>query len=412
MTAIPISLIFDSSALPPGPVGPQGIQGHGLGINVMAFGAVGDGVTDDTAAIQAAIASAGGGPCALYLPKRHVITGRLAFTDQHVTLRGNGEGVSRLICKSLNAGITFTDTYNGQDSLLVKRLSVDGLSIDCDFDTPPNTGPEAITAVWSYTGVVSHVDHARFSNLTINGHGFTRFWNVGIRIKDAGCVQISNVSINNQCWSYDTEAGIVIERSAASNICRFQHTNLHVHCFKAAVKLKHAAAVNPGTIEGLYFTNCEFVSVRYGFQDDNVDPAKIINGLHFSNGHINASRRAFALGVVSNLHIHGNNLSLTSYGDTSGGGETYCSISTWAVIALITDNRFWHDPATANCNAIVVPGSALRVRCHHNVFENWATCFTKPLADSAPLTPETAVIGPNTLINTGVPGPIGITVSD
>lgn len=67
MTAIPITLSFDSEALPPGPPGlqgPPGLDGNpgqpgiGLGISVVDHGAVGDGVADDTAAFNEAIAEA------------------------------------------------------------------------------------------------------------------------------------------------------------------------------------------------------------------------------------------------------------------------------------------------------------------------------------------------------------------
>jgi hypothetical protein len=73
MTAIPITLSFDSELLPPGPQGDpgpsgppgldgapglQGPPGVGIGISVDSFGAVGDGVTDDSAAIQTAATAA------------------------------------------------------------------------------------------------------------------------------------------------------------------------------------------------------------------------------------------------------------------------------------------------------------------------------------------------------------------
>jgi hypothetical protein len=60
MTAVPITLSFDSDLLPPGPQGdpgPQGAPGNpgvGIGISVKSHGAVGDGTADDSAAIQTA----------------------------------------------------------------------------------------------------------------------------------------------------------------------------------------------------------------------------------------------------------------------------------------------------------------------------------------------------------------------
>jgi hypothetical protein len=72
MTAIPVTLTFDSSFIPSGPPGPPGLQGppgpKGVGLGIALTGAVGDGVADDTNAVKAAIAAgiAAGQP--VYVP--------------------------------------------------------------------------------------------------------------------------------------------------------------------------------------------------------------------------------------------------------------------------------------------------------------------------------------------------------
>lgn len=66
------------------------------GINVRDFGAIGDGVADDTAAFQKAIAAAEG---AIEIPPgRYVITDILEITRPGIVLRGAGPGETVLVC--------------------------------------------------------------------------------------------------------------------------------------------------------------------------------------------------------------------------------------------------------------------------------------------------------------------------
>lgn len=60
--------------------------------DVRNYGAVGDGVADDTAAINAAIAAANTNPGRIYLMKRHRITSELtSITNHNISLLGRGE---------------------------------------------------------------------------------------------------------------------------------------------------------------------------------------------------------------------------------------------------------------------------------------------------------------------------------
>src|SRR5262249_17284297 len=66
--------------------------------NVKEYGAKGDGTTDDTEAIQAAIQA---GQVILFPPGTYMITGDLVINKPNVTLLGLGMGVSTIRSKTL-----------------------------------------------------------------------------------------------------------------------------------------------------------------------------------------------------------------------------------------------------------------------------------------------------------------------
>jgi hypothetical protein len=79
------------------PSGPAALQSISSVINARAFGAVGDGITDDRAAIQAALdaaKAAGGG--VVSLPPGTYLIKRSLFIGSKVTLRGSGIGVTTI----------------------------------------------------------------------------------------------------------------------------------------------------------------------------------------------------------------------------------------------------------------------------------------------------------------------------
>src|SRR3972149_4011481 len=83
-----------------------------FGVNVKSYGAVGDGVTDDTAAIQAAIdavTTAGGGT--VYVPSGTYIIGStltLPLYPTPITLRGSGSATILKLKDSANVNVIET----------------------------------------------------------------------------------------------------------------------------------------------------------------------------------------------------------------------------------------------------------------------------------------------------------------
>lgn len=72
-----------------------------------SYGAVGDGVTDDTVAIQAAIAAAGanGGGTVVFGAKTYLVTASLTITVSNVCLQGVTSGSTTITCNSSSADI-------------------------------------------------------------------------------------------------------------------------------------------------------------------------------------------------------------------------------------------------------------------------------------------------------------------
>lgn len=91
------------------PIGTQSASGGGLPAVFFpeSYGAIGDGVTDDTVAIQAAIAAAAsnGGGTVMFGAKTYLVTASLTITASNVCLQGVTSGSTTITCSSASADI-------------------------------------------------------------------------------------------------------------------------------------------------------------------------------------------------------------------------------------------------------------------------------------------------------------------
>lgn len=113
------------------------------GYNVTAYGAKGDGVTDDTAAIQAAIDAASSGSKVIFPPGSYAVSTELLLNKTGITLKGLSAAFPYYQTK---LGHTFT----AEDGILLKAAGVDDALtvVDSDHDvlvlTSDEGGPVSI----------------------------------------------------------------------------------------------------------------------------------------------------------------------------------------------------------------------------------------------------------------------------
>ncbi|MCC7169542.1 MAG: VCBS repeat-containing protein [Planctomycetes bacterium] len=147
--------------------------------NVRSYGAVGNGVADDTAAFQSAVNSllaAGGGT--LFVPAGSYRLSDHLYFDRKLSLLGEGVQVSRLIWSQPTGGIIFwggNEAGAARKTALISSLSLltecagGGTAIDVAYSVPVGT---------AYT-------YAQIEQCEISGLSPVSFWNTGIRFTDA-----------------------------------------------------------------------------------------------------------------------------------------------------------------------------------------------------------------------------------
>jgi hypothetical protein len=156
--------------------------------DVRSYGAVGNGSTDDTASVQAALNAAGAVGGVVQFPGGTFLVGNLTSATK-VSWRGAGQGSTTLLCKSGTVGnwITVTSfselsdlTISGNGQSVVALYLYQAARSMLHHLYLPNTGANTGTAIMAQgtgAGTASHGIH--FSDLNIIGWG-----GYGIRLDD------------------------------------------------------------------------------------------------------------------------------------------------------------------------------------------------------------------------------------
>lgn len=147
---------------PQGPEGPPGKDGKDIIApfkNVIAFGAKGDGIQDDTAAINSALV--GGGD--IVLPPGVFKVTSVLMVPENTTLRGSGIGATTLKMETQGAGATVKITGS---NVTVRDLTIEGPS-PSEVYVPWENGIEAIGA-----SANQRLSNVRIINCEIKNYGF------------------------------------------------------------------------------------------------------------------------------------------------------------------------------------------------------------------------------------------------
>ncbi len=153
--------------------------------NIKDFGAVGDGRTDDTAAIQAALDNGRdsdgdyyGKPKALYFPAgTYLVSATLTWRGCCVTLRGQGHGVSEIRLKDNAAGFNAPDTPTPLLRTPAGNMSFRQNIHDLALHTGSgNAGAVGLDWIASNIGAIRNVRISSGDGLGVRGLDMTRQW--------------------------------------------------------------------------------------------------------------------------------------------------------------------------------------------------------------------------------------------
>ena len=206
-------------------------QASGTAISVKQFGAVGDGVTDDTAALQAAIDS---NTYDLILPSgTYLINSQINYTG--VGLKGAGK--DRTVISCAFAGVQFKKT-SSTDRTTIQGITFTGNGTNTGF------GSDGSGAGWFR----SNIENCRFNNFS-----------TGIDIEDSVLFELSRCDFD--CTVYGAHFNGTYNNNVTLSNCFFRNATDVTNGTGCFINM-------PSEFEGNNFTfiQCAFDDCRVGFK--------------------------------------------------------------------------------------------------------------------------------------------------
>jgi hypothetical protein len=362
-------------------------------ISVKDYGAKGDGVTNDTAAIQAAFNYASGKQIGIYVPGgRYLVTSPLTLNVTGSTsnaIWGDGNGVSVIMLNTGGNGININYTGNWW------LFDVPPGSTACAFSNLTFTTTNLFVAgskCLAFEGVCVEGRPTRqtiIENIEFQGfNAFQQGWATQLWLHNMSAVTISackfTMGPNQQgdgiTWSGTAQTNSPVDIRITS--CGFIYGNRGIYL------------TGIGT-EGMYIVNTDFVGCNYGIYVD----VTAESGLHVMNGHMNCYKRGFYLngmigGTISGILFY-QNVPATKT-EKFVGIEMLGNSSEFTIIG----NQFTGSGATAFADCAIYLGSQAALQFTNyisgNIFDNW---FSPEAAIHITAACRRVNIGPNAFNN-------------
>jgi hypothetical protein len=362
-------------------------------ISVKDYCAKGDGVTDDTAAIQAAFTYASGKQLGIYVPGgRYLVTSPLTMNVTGSTsnaIWGDGNGVSVIMLNTGGNGININYTGNWW------LFDVPPGSTACAFRNLTFTTTNLFVAgskCLAFEGVCVEGRPTRqtiIENIEFQGfNAFQQGWATQLWLHDVGDIIISTCHFvmgqatqgDGITWSGTAQTNSPTEVRITS--CSFIYGNRGIYL------------TGIGT-EGMYIVNTDWVGCNYGIYVD----VAAESGLHVSNGHMNCYKRGFYLngmigGTISGILFY-QNIPVTKT-EKFVAIEMLGNSSEFSIIG----NQFAGSGATAFADCAIYLGAQAALQFTNyisgNIFENW---FSPEAAIRITAACQRVNIGPNAFNN-------------
>jgi hypothetical protein len=308
--------------------------------DVRTFGAVGDGVADDTNAIQDATTAAAGGGGTVVFPAGAYSVRRTIQVDskdrtKSVILRGAGAYQSTVLPSSLATGslfevvapanvtiasLTLHQASNGQE--LIRTDSCDNLMVyDCALEGDPNTTAALVYSSCARTNI------AQCSLIPRNEFSF------GIRLRKANHMNIESRVFD--CFFAGEGKGIIVDKESAATLGQVEGLRIRGTTFMATgAEIITIRAGYYIEIIGNTLDQTRYAGIRYDAQDGQVDGVTIAHnyiGFKGVGNEVAILDAGGPYGVVAVI-INGNRIAGGTYGIGAAGNA-----DRWVVSSNVLD---------------------------------------------------------------------------
>lgn len=251
-------------------------------VSVKDFGAVGNGVSDDTAAIQAAIST----NKSVYIPAGdYKVTATLTKTNGgSLTLFGDGIGVTNIV------------KYNDSDLCQITNTSSGGVISFGEMSLVP--GSDMVSGAALNLRSDSALPSVRLKNLFIGTPAVNEF-KYGVRLNNCTEAVMEGVV----CYGLGTSKFISfdISATAAATVPKFSKCSV----YNALYGVNITNSTSPG-IEGVQLYGCDIVGVNTGLRFRNTfGPTYFPPHIAWFGGHINAGFRNIDIETASQIIVQG-----------------------------------------------------------------------------------------------------------
>ncbi len=343
--------------------------------DVRGWGAVGDGVTDDTAAIAAALQSWK----SVYFPAGvYLVTSTINTDDLTVSIYGAGVSLSFIIFQPSMQSVLFNHTHTVALHNVMQLSNLTILTNTASAGTAIKVTSKLTDASVQVNG---QLDTLVLDTVNIRQKG-AGYWNTFIHTVNNGGVHLDKVWLDNNVTAAQTDAsviGIKIEStdSRVSVIRSLFANNLYILRTNTAIKTQSFSSARP--IESINISGGEVVGVGASA----LTHVGAVNSLSVSGVHFDVGARIFdgTQALVTGLKFANCEFGKSSNGSTAVACELfamdYTEIGTFTGCTFTSPSSLKTDPASLAFNFTNAQNGVgpFRLAITGNVFRNFYNVY-------------------------------------